>query len=236
MKPGARPIRSVDIPIHNTQLLQVFTRLRRPGVFDVWIVTAAAGHREVHDHYLTRDDLEGRLHYSRPGDLAWRDATPSEIPADRGTSGFVMGATIPARKVLDFDSLCDHLTGAIVTLPLDRRALAAARRGIPGQWSDGTTLATFERPSRLRLSPPGRPYPFDGGANCPPPDSWTFGSWQLRLMNKKHHCGVRVSVLRVDQDELHVGDLGSLRGRPGDALAHVFRRKTGPHSSEPRRG
>jgi hypothetical protein len=148
-------------------------------------------------------------------------------------TGFVMGKTIPTGKLLTFGAPRDHLAGAISALPLDRRALAAARRLILGQWWDGAARATFQRSSRFVLSGPDGSHPFKALAPCPAPNSWTFASWHLHLTNVKHQCGVRVPVLRLDSEELHVAIGGWVAGHR-DRLAHVFRRRAGRRS--PRAG
>jgi hypothetical protein len=136
----------------------------------------------------------------------------------------LIGKTLPADKVITLGAPRDHLVGAISALPCDRRALAAARRAIIGQWSDGTALLTFD-PSFTFRSRPACVGVLGFGAASPSPDSWTFGRWQLHLMNAKRQRGMRLVVLRLDQGALHVA-VPTARGN--ERLAHIFRRQLPP--------
>jgi hypothetical protein len=217
-------MRVAEIAVRSTQRLQLFTQPRRRRLWEVWVVVAAAGRRFVHDHYLTADDLERDLCYARPGDLGWRSATPADVPSRVGTSGFLRGKTIPWDKLLALPAPCDHLASALAMLPCDRRALAIARRAIMGKWTDGAAIVTFAPSSSFR-SQPVRVPAFDAGGACPSPDSWSFGRWQLHLTNVRHGCGVRLSVLRLDDEALHVA---APAGRRAHGLVNAFYRHTRP--------
>jgi hypothetical protein len=48
---------------------------------------------------------------------------------------------------------------------------------------------------------------------------WSFASWQLHLMNDEHKSGMRIAVLRVNEQELHVSTDSN-----APLIAHVFKR------------
>jgi hypothetical protein len=212
-------LRSTTIRVQGDRLVELFSRRLDDAKGAFWVVAAINGRRTVISHYLTHDDLENRLSYATAGDVEWRNASPAEIPRRYSGVGLVMGCTIPDGKTLDFQSLALHLP--LPYLPVDRFALASARRSILGRWSDGAVSATFGPKSKLTLSTriPAN-HPFAPTRGCPPSDWWRLSAWQLYLMNQERKCGLRMLVLRVDADELHV----ALGTRTGDTIAHVFRR------------
>jgi hypothetical protein len=213
-------LRGAAIQVHNGRTLELFCRTCSGGQREFWVVGVIKGRRRVINHYFTHDELEKTLAYVVAGDLEWRDAALSEIAKCWADFGLVMGRTLPEGKIVDCERLALHLP--LPYLPVERSALAAARRSLPGQWSDGSVMVTLGARNVLELSrdlPEG--HPFAAAARCPSPDWWTFGGWQLWLMNRERKSGVRVAVFRVDETELHVAQSSS-----GDrnAIAHVFQR------------
>jgi hypothetical protein len=220
-------MRTTRLSVHNNQRVELFTRRRAGRAYELWVVISAGNSRLVHDHYFTHDDLEGSLAYARRGDLMWRDAAPAELPRRVGSTGVVVGKAIPKGKIIDFESPRYHLLSAIGGLPIDRRALAAARRTIVGTWSDGPAVACLEPHSALRLSCDATRHPFSITPPCPAPDRWRLQRWQLHMMNAAHGCGLRVAVIQVDDAELHVAaaPTGGLVDRQRK-LVHVFKRRS----------
>jgi hypothetical protein len=86
-------MRTVAISVHNNQELEIFVRERK-GAFELWAVGPSTHGRTVLDHYLTHDDLEGRLYYQRRGDLVWREASASEILARKHENAIQTEETI----------------------------------------------------------------------------------------------------------------------------------------------
>ena len=108
-------------------------------------------------------------------------------------------------------------------IPLDRKEWNVAKKAMLGRWTDGIATVNFKPDAKLTWScPTDRPHPFNsgvrGGGHIP--DWWSFASWQLHLMNDEHKVGMRIGVLRVNEQELHVWS----ENHP-HRLAHVFHRE-----------
>jgi hypothetical protein len=218
-------MRTASIKIHNNQVLEVFVEKRKSG-FEVWVIGPVKGCRVILSHHLTHDDLEAELEYARAGDLIWRNAVPSEIPGEIHPVANEAAANIKRGMFSDFgklnQSLTYHVMGIINVPSLDRKGWNVAKKAIWGRWTDGVANVGFEPDAKLKWScPTGRPHPFNSGVrgNGHVPDWWSFASWQLHLMNDEHKTGMRVAVLRVDEQELHISN-----DDDSPRLAHIFHR------------
>jgi hypothetical protein len=189
-------------------------------LYELWVVSRART-TVVSDHYFTRDDLVSRLGYTAPGDLRWRPADMPEIPTDRIGHGFVLGVTVAADKVIDHDSVTDHLANGLTCLPSDKAALKRAASQLIGSWSDPVVSVTLADDGRLAMSgTPDEGHPLF--VRAPRPDSWSFGEWYLHLLHKSAGHGIRQVVLFVSDRELHIGQPSW--GRQRNLIAHVLTR------------
>jgi hypothetical protein len=217
-------MRAVSIPVYNNHKIELFVERLKDG-FELWCVGVVKGKRILIDHHLTRDDLEARLEYARHEDLIWRDVTRSEIPAEKHERTVQMEETIE-RKVF-WDGI-DSNFASIRSLDKDRKDTVAAKKTILGRWTDGVLTFSVEPNNKLQWSCSDHQHWLDRGRN-PAPDWWNFSSlWELHLManmNTPKACGTHVSVLHVDEKELHIK-----RG-PVYRIVHVFHRVRGNESS-----
>jgi hypothetical protein len=219
-------MRTTVVTVHNNQELEVFIKKQEDG-FELWTVGPVKGCRMVLDHHLTHDDLEARLQYAKPSDLVWRDATHSELPAEKHQNAIEMENTIKQGTFLDYEnwpeevsrSVARHL-GSIVFLTADKEEMNAAKKALLGQWTDGVATLTLEPNNRLRWSCTDRNHPLNVGEKVHgrAPDWWNFAIWRLALMNNEYKCGTHIGVLCVGEQELHLDS-----SRP-HRLADVFRR------------
>ena len=220
-------MRTISITVHNNQKLEVFVEKRKHG-FELWKVGSIKGCRTVLDHCLTHDDLEAHLEYAGINDLVWRDAVRSEIPVEKHLSAIQMEETIKRETLVDFEKglhqpLVYHFASTVNLIPVDRKEWNVAKKAILGRWTDGVATVGFESDAKLKWScPMDRPHPFNSGAHTYTPDWWNFASWQLHLMNDEHKTGMRIGVIRVDEQELHIWSENHAH-----RLAHVFRRVKG---------
>ena len=216
-------MRAVSILVRNNQTLEVFVEKRKRG-FELWMVGTVKEQRVVFDHHPTHDDLESQLAYVQADDLIWRDAKHSEIPSEKHKNAIQMEEAIKEGTFVDFEkqgqSVANHFY-AIDLLPMDRKQFNLAKKAILGRWTDGIATISLEPDSKLIWScPMDQPHVLNlyARTNGHSPDWWNFALWQLPLMNDKYKCGMRVNVLRVDDDELHVS------GGQMHRIAHVFYR------------
>lgn len=217
-------MRNTTFTVRNNQMLEVFTKRHGPG-FELWTVGLIKERRSVLSHYLTHDDLEARLAYAEVGDLLWRNATIAEIPNEKHTAAAQWEESLRRGVFVDNDMQQRHSVAShfdvINLLPLDRKTWNIAKNVILGKWTDGNASVCFEPQSKLQWScPMERPHLLNRYARVDGriPDWWSFASWQLHLMNSEHKCGIRVGVLRVDQNELH------LLSDQQDHLSHIMKR------------
>jgi hypothetical protein len=75
-------MKTTTIAIQNDTRVDLFIEKREDG-FELWVVASIRDQRVVLGHHLTHDDVEARLHYAKPSDLAWREAQLSEIPTKK---------------------------------------------------------------------------------------------------------------------------------------------------------
>jgi hypothetical protein len=212
-----RRMRTVSIPISNTQRVEVFVE-KREDFFEVWMVGVVKERRMVLDHHLTHDDLEGQLEYARSGDLIWRDADRSQMPAEKHENAGEMEDTI--RRGVFWDGGAGGHFDSMAFITKDRKALQAAKRAMPGRWTDGTLTFRLEPEHKLDWSCSDEQYWLNRRAD-PAPDWWDFNQWQFPLMSRMgttDACGIRTEVIHVGDRELH------LRGGHPNRMAHVFRR------------
>ena len=219
-------MRTIAITVHNNQILEVFVKKRKDD-FELWTVGPIKRHRVILDHHLTHDDLEAHLAYVKSGDLIWRAASRSEIPADKHQNAIEMEETIKHGSFWDYEhwpeeagrSVARHLA-PIVFLTTDKKEVTAAKKAILGRWTDGVVTLSIEPNNKLKWSCADSNHSLNVGEKIHghPPDWWNFAMWRLALINDKHKCGTHVGVLRVDEHELHLDS-----SRP-HRLAHVFRR------------
>jgi hypothetical protein len=221
-------MRTVSIPVYNEQKLELFIEKLKDG-FEFWAVGIIKGERVVIDHHLTHDDLQARLEYAQPEDLIWRDATRSEIPVEKHNKAILQEETIERGVFWDYEnahkgaqqSVASHL-GAISFLTKDRKELIAAKKMILGRWTDGVLTFSTEPNNKLQWSCADRNHPLNvvertSGHRM---DWWNFASWKFAVMNEKHKAATYVSVLRVNEQELHLTGGGHLH-----RMAQIFRRK-----------
>jgi hypothetical protein len=217
-------MRTTQITVHNNQRFEIFTQRQGDG-FEFWTVATIKARRMILDHHLTHDDLEAHLTYAQPGDLIWKNATPSEVPTEKHSSAVEMEGSIKRGVFVDLADqpnqlLAYHLT-SMSLIPVDRKTWNFAKKVIHGQWADGFAKVVFDPDCKLKWSCPlDRPHPLNSGARThgQKPDWWNFANWQLHLMNSEHKCGMRTGVLRVDEQEFHI-----FSDQP-DRLAHILRR------------
>jgi len=218
-------MRKTVVSFHNNQLLEVFVE-KHHDFSEVWITGPVKETRMVLEHHLTHDDLEQCLEYALPGDLVWRDTTPSEIPKEIHPVARHANENIKRGVFSDYGSvhrlLALHVLGIINVPSLDRKALSNAKKVMLGPWFDGIATLDFEPNAKLRWSCPlDQPHPLNLGFRKGGylPDWWGFASWQLHLMNNEHKSGMRIAVLHVDDEKLHVVNQCHPR-----RLAYVFHR------------
>jgi len=215
-----------SITIHNNQNFEIFVEKLKLG-FELWKVGPIKGHRVILDHYLTHDDLEAKLNYVNSGDLGWRNAKPSELPSEKHLSAIQMEQTIKQGRYIDFEKrlnqpLVYHFASTVNLIPIDRKAFNVAKKAILGRWTDGIAAVDFKPEAKLDwICPIKEPHPFNSGVRTHgyQPDWWSFVGWQLCILNNKHKAGLRVGVLRVDEQELHVWN----ENQP-HKIAHIFYR------------
>ena len=63
----------------NNQTVEIFQE-RRKGHFELWVVGQQGNQRVILDHYLTHDDLEAKLRYTKSVLLSWTFASESDLP------------------------------------------------------------------------------------------------------------------------------------------------------------
>ena len=219
-------MRTFSITIHNNLNLEVFVEKLKNG-FEVWKVGAVKGRRVILDHYVTHDDLEAKLDYANCGDLVWTDASISELPSDKHLSAIQMEQTIKQGIFIDFEKglkqpLIHHFGNIVNLFPVDRKVFNAAKKAILGRWVDSTASVDFKPDAKLNLvCPTDMPHPFNSGVRTHGfyPDWWNFAGWQLSLFNNEHKNGMRIGVIRVDDQELHVWNESH-----SHKLVHVFYR------------
>lgn len=212
-------LQAADVALRGNQALTLYTCAAADGLYELWIVGRArtAG---VIDHYFTHDDLVSHLSYAVPGDLRWRDAPLSAIPANRMGHGFVLGVSVAAHKVIDHERAQYHLANGLSALPLDKAVAHRAGKLLVASWSDTVTSLTLGADGVLAVSgTPNREHPlFD---LSPAPDTWSFFQWQLRLLHQSTGRGLRLVVLSVTDRELHIAQAAA---RHTAMIAHVFTR------------
>ena len=225
-------MRTVVITVHNNQRLEVFVEKLKHG-FEIWLVGPVKGRRVILDHHLTHDDLEARLEYAEAGDLVWRDAAHSEIPAEKHQNAVEMEETIKRGTFVDFEVLHQSVSGhfgGIGFLEGDRKESNTAKKALLGRWTDGVVTLTMEPNNKLKWSCTDRQHPLNVGEQVHKhaPDWWNFARWRLALMNDEHKCGTHIGVLRADEQELH------LCGSHLHRIAQVFHRdkSVGHHLEE----
>ena len=209
-------MRTTSINVFNNQQIEIFIE-KHEHWFELWQV-GKLKQRMVLNHYLTHDDLESYLGYAKFGDIIWRDASHEEIPTEKHQNAIEYEETIKAGRFID-SQLSPHLdtTGF---LPIDRKALNTAKRLILGKWTDGNVTLSLEPNHKLQWSCLNKPNLHKLGENISghAPDWWDFARWQLPLWNTEHRCGVRASILHVDDQELHFPTGGA------GIIARIFRR------------
>ncbi|MGN6451411.1 MAG: hypothetical protein ACTHLK_23005 [Brucella intermedia] len=196
-------MRSTTITVHNDHRLEIFIEEKKEG-FEFWTVGTIKGKRMVLDHHLTHDDIEGRLHYERRGDVQWHDAAPSEIPSEKHSNAKEMEGGVKRGTFIDQPSVVSHLGfGSIDLVPTDRKVMNAAKKAILGCWSDGQATITLAPDSKLMLSGLGPDHVLNRGQSPTAPERnwWNFDSWQLWFMNMQQKVGQRIGVLRVSDNE-----------------------------------
>jgi hypothetical protein len=202
---------TVTITIRN-QKLELFVEKIKGG-YEVWAVGIIKGQRILIDHHLTHDDLETRLEYAQPEDLIWRGAARSEIPSEKYKKAIELEKTI--EQDVFWDGIDCNLS-AIHSLDRDRKTTAAAKKAILGRWTDGVLTFSTEPDHKLQWLCADNQHWLNrsGDSN---PGWWNFSSrWELHLMNMERGRGTHVSVLHVDDKELHV------RGGHLNRIVHVF--------------
>lgn len=213
-------MRAVTIPVYTSKKLELFVEKLKDG-FELWAVGVVKGRRILIDHHLTHDDLETRLEYARPKDLIWRDAAPSEIPAEKHAKAIQMEETIYERR--GFWDGVDSNLASVYLLDRDRKEASAAKKMILGRWTDGVVTLSLEPNNKLQWTcvDPQHWLNVWGQNTSQPPDWWNMGSWELGLManrNTRQACGTHAGVLHVDEKELHI------RGGHLNRIVHVFYR------------
>lgn len=225
-------MRAVTIPVKNNLSVEIFVEKLKDG-FEVWGVGTAKEGRMILDHHLTHDNVEARLEYARPHDLVWRDAQLSEIPTAKHQNAIEREETITRGVFWDYenrgrgayDSVTGHLS-SIDFLVRDRKDLVAAKKAMHGQWTDGVLTFTIMHGNRLEWFCEDKQHWLNKGASRPAPDWWNFAKWEFALLNDKHKIGTHITVLRVDEHELHV-----CGGGRAHRLAYIFRRDQQPNTS-----
>jgi hypothetical protein len=220
-------MRAVTIPVKNNLRVEIFVEKLKDG-FEIWGVGKSKEGRMVLDHHLTHDNLEALLEYAQPKDLVWRDASHSEIPAEKHQNAIEREETIARGVYWDYEnrgegainSVTCHL-GAIAFLVRDRKDLAAAKKMMHGQWTDGILTFTVMPNNRLEWFCEDKQH-WLNKFTAPAPTWWNFGKWELFIMSNMgtpQARGIHFPILRVNEHELHVSG-GGRRHR----LAYVFRR------------
>jgi hypothetical protein len=210
-------MRTVAIPIRNTQKVEVFVE-KHNDHFELWIVGMVKERRMVLSHHLTHGDLETHLEYARPEDLIWRDAERSEIPDEKHQNAIEMEETI-TRGVF-WDGVASHFD-SIAFITKDRKALLSAQKAILGRWTDGSLTFDLKPEHGLAWSCTD-PKHWLGRFAGPNPDWWNFKQWQFAFMSdvgKNSMSGCRNEIIHVDERELH------FRGGHKNRMAYVFRRE-----------
>lgn len=218
-------MRAVSITVYNNQKLELFVEKLKDG-FEFWGVGSINGKLLIIDHHLTHDDLEMRLEYAQSGDLIWRDAVRSEIPLEKHKNAIEMEETITRGVFWDYESrregayqsVTGHL-GSVGFLTTDKKETASAKKAMFGRWTDGILTFGLESNNILQWSCTDKQHWFNIGAYDPAPNWWNFAKWQFVLMNDKTKIGTHVSVLRVNEKELHIEGGGHLH-----RFAYIFRR------------
>lgn len=208
-------MRTVSISISNNQKVELFVDKIKEG-FEFWAVGIINGQRVVIDHHLTHDDLPARLEYAQREDLIWREAGRSEIPVGKHKNAVEKEETMGRGVFWDYEhwdrhSMTEHL-GAIAFLPNDRKELITAKKKLLGRWTDGVLTFSVEPNHMLKWSCSDPKHPLNLGNSAPgsAPDWWNFGKWNFFLMNTKHKAATYVGVVRVNDQELHLGCCGHL--------------------------
>jgi hypothetical protein len=218
-------MRTVAIIIHNGDSLEIFVKRLKFG-FEVWKVGPIKGRRVILDHHLTHDDLEAKLYYSKHGDLAWRNAKRHELPIETHPS-VAQAESVDGSSFIDFETslgqpLVHHLSSIANLIPVNRKVFNVAKGLMIGRWTDGTATVSLKSEARLALSlSVNRSHPLNLGQQIHGyrPDRWNFKGWQLFLLSKEHDAGLRIGVIHIDGNELHIWASGSRH-----KIANVFYR------------
>jgi hypothetical protein len=221
-------MRTCGISVRGNQTLEIFCSKKTEG-FDVWTVGLVKGVRSILHRLITHDDWEARLHYAKHGDVAWKDASPTDVPTEKHVVALEQEKLILNRgKFQDSDNLCYDIANSLNLITTDRKSANVAKKAMLGRWTDGIATVTFGQDSKLELSlQPHQKHPFDlcMRVNGLSPNWWSFVSWTLHLMHtgRDQKCGQRTSVIHVDAHELHV------YSNERDRIAHIFQRQKLAH-------
>src|ERR1700677_2226056 len=190
-------MRAVTISVYNSKNVELFVERLKDG-FELWAVGVVNGQRVLIEHHLTRDDLEEQMEYARLRDLAWRDATRSEIPAAKHRKAVLQEETI-IRRV--FASGVTSNLAAIDFLDKEKKDITAAKKAILGRWTDGVVAFRLGPDNTLEWSCVDLRHWLNvwGVVNKQTPNWWNLSSkWELHLMadmNTRQVCGTHVGVL-----------------------------------------
>ncbi len=214
----ARALRKTFFKTRNQLIVEIFQARVRDG-FELWVVGPQDRQRVILNHYLTHDDLETRLRYSKSILLTWTQAKESDLPAAKSLVALEEEKTIECGTVWDSTELFEHLVG-VETLDCEPEDLETARHDLAGTWSDGASSLTFDADGTCHGSiSTSSSHAFVRGLAALDPDAWQLSDhWQLRLKNRKSARAERRLVHSVSEGELHLAG-------EGNCVALVLKRK-----------
>ncbi len=213
-------MQTTSFQTRNNQTLEIFTE-KRSGCFEVWIVGPQEGRRTILNHYLTRDNLQARLRYTKTELPAWLVAQPDSLPELKSAFALKDEESLEVGTFWDSPELSEHL-GAVAALDCNQTTLEAARADLVGYWTDGSSTLSFGPDASFSASlAPNPVHPFLRAVAKSCPDQWLLSeSWQIRVMNRETRKADRTVVHRVLPAELHLGGTGN-------CIAYVFKRPAG---------
>jgi hypothetical protein len=210
-------MRTTSFQTRNHQTVEVFV-VNHGKHFELWVVGPKENQRVILSHYLTHDDLERRLRYTKSILLNWTLAKMSDLPGAKSPLALQDEKSIECGTLWDSEALSDHLA-SVVNLDLDCETLAAARADMVGLWSDGISTLNLGKDGSLSVSiSPDSAQPFLRALVRIQADEWRLSdSWQLRVVNRQSLKVERRLVHRVSATELQLGD-------EGNCIAFVLKR------------
>jgi hypothetical protein len=214
-------MRTASFKTRNDLTVEIFLD-RRADSLEFWLVGPHNGARTVLNHYLTHDELDAALRYSKATLLNWSAAKPADLPEAKSAAALDDEKTIAAGTFWDAADLSEHFAG-LATLDPVPETWRTAFSCLPGTWSDGISTLDFGADASFSSSvAPASASPFLRAVAKSQPDQWHFsGAWQLRLFNTRTRHAERILVHELSPTALHLAGAGN-------CIAFILKRQGSP--------